>query len=176
MANARFPWVLFDWGGTLMSEDGPQDVAMAQWTRVSAIPGAEETLSRLAPEHRLAIATNASVSGRAMIALALQRVGLRPYISEIFCFTEIGARKDTAQFWQVVTSRLDVPASDLAMVGDSLEQDVMAPRRLGIFSVWFNQDNRQVAAPPDDVPTIHRLADLVPLVNHGDQTGRQTDA
>ena len=52
---------------------------------------------------------------------------------------------------------------DIAMIGDSLEQDVIAPRRAGIFSVWFNEDNKQ-GAPSFDVPTITALSELVPLL------------
>ncbi len=111
MAQPRFQWILFDWGGTLMLEDGPEDVP----------------------------------------------------ISEIFCFMEIGERKESAQFWNTVISTLQASPRDLAMVGDSLEPDVIAPRRVGVFSVWFNQDNRQLV-DPQGLPTIHRLRDLVPLL------------
>jgi len=40
-----FKCILFDWGGTLMSEVGPLDVTMARWPEVSAIEGAAETLA-----------------------------------------------------------------------------------------------------------------------------------
>jgi hypothetical protein len=40
--------ISFDWGGTLMSEDGPQDRAMALWPQVEAVPGAHATLAALA--------------------------------------------------------------------------------------------------------------------------------
>jgi FMN phosphatase YigB (HAD superfamily) len=160
---SRFRCILFDWGGTLMSEEGPQDRPMALWPEVTVIPGARETLAALAPMHRIAIATNASISTRGMIELALERAKLREWISDIFCFTEIGARKDTPEFWSAVTAKLQLPANELAMVGDSLEQDVVAPRRFGIYSVWFNESGRHGAAP-DGVPTIHRLADVAPLL------------
>jgi len=163
MAQPRFQWILFDWGGTLMLEDGPEDVPMGLWPEVRAIPEARETLADLSSRFRLAIATNATVSGRAMIELALARVSMLQFISEIFCFMEIGERKESAQFWNTVISTLQASPRDLAMVGDSLEPDVIAPRRVGVFSVWFNQDNRQLV-DPQGLPTIHRLRDLVPLL------------
>jgi FMN phosphatase YigB (HAD superfamily) len=146
-----------------MSEDGPEDVPMALWPEVRAIPEARETLAELSPQFRLAVATNATVSGRHMIERALARVSMLQYISEIFSFKEIEYRKDSAQFWNAVMSALVTTPRELAMVGDSLEHDVIAPRRLGIFSVWFNQDNRQFL-DPQGLPTIHRLRDVVPLV------------
>ena len=89
-------WVLFDWGGTLMAEEGgPLDIPMALWPEVSAIEGAHETLATLSRRYRIGLATNASVSSREMIEVALGRVGLRDYVNEVFCYTEIGARKSS---------------------------------------------------------------------------------
>ena len=149
-------WVLFDWGGTLMSEEGPLDVPMALWPEVRAIEGAAVVLAALSGRYRLGVATNASVSTRGMIELALGRVGLRDLISEVFCYSDLGARKDEDAFWRAVLDRLGVEASAVAMVGDSVEQDVLAPRRFGIASLWFNEAGRQ---PPDPrgTPTIQRL-------------------
>jgi HAD superfamily hydrolase (TIGR01509 family) len=165
--------ILFDWGGTLMSEDGPLDVSMGLWPEVRALPGAQLTLAALAPRYRLALATNATVSRRDMIERALERVALRRYISEIFCFTEIGARKDAPEFWAAVVERLDAKPSELAMVGDSLDQDVLAPRRFGIHSIWFNEDGRQ-PAPVEALPTVHRLPELIPLI--GSWAGRASSS
>ena len=156
-------WVLFDWGGTLMSEEGPLDLPMALWPEVKAIEGAHETLATLAPRYKIGVATNASVSRRNMIEIALGRVGLRDWVSEIFCYTEIGERKESDEFWRAVLEQLGVEASSVAMVGDSIEQDVIAPRRFGIYSVWFNA-NGQAASDAAEVPTIERLPDAVPLL------------
>src|SRR3954462_7221629 len=79
-------WVLFDWGGTLMSEDGPLDLPMTLWPEVRPIDGARDTLERVARMARIGIATNAPVSTRAQIETAPARAGLRELVSEIFCF------------------------------------------------------------------------------------------
>lgn len=155
-------WVLFDWGGTLMSEEGPLDLPMALWPEVAAVEGAHETLATLARRYRIGVATNASVSRRNMIEIALGRVGLRDYVSDIFCYTEIGARKASDEFWRAALERLGVEAEDVAMVGDSLEQDVAAPRSFGIFAVWFNPLGQPV---PPGVPAVARLTDAIPLLD-----------
>ncbi|APV48617.1 hypothetical protein BWI17_02305 [Betaproteobacteria bacterium GR16-43] len=146
-----------------MSEDGPTDISMGLWPEVRAIDGARETLAALAPTHRLGIATNATVSKRDMIERALDRVSLLPYITDIFCYTEIGARKDSGEFWSKVFSTLGLEPGNVAMVGDTLDQDVIAPRKFGVFSVWFNEGGRSPLEAPG-VPTIHRLPELVPLL------------
>jgi FMN phosphatase YigB (HAD superfamily) len=93
-------------------------------------------------------------------------VSLLEYITDIFCFTEIGARKDTPEFWSRVFSTLKLGPINVAMVGDTLEQDVIPPRKYGVFAVWFNENHRsQIDAK--GIPTVYRLPDVVPLVTNG---------
>ena len=155
-------WALFDWGGTLMSEEGPLDLPMALWPEVAALEGAHETLATLSRRYRIGVATNASVSKRNMIEVALGRVGLRDYVSDVFCYSEIGARKDSDDFWRAILERLGAEAEDLVMVGDSLAGDVLAPRSFGIYAIWFNPTG---AAAGTQVPTIARLPEAVALID-----------
>src|SRR2546421_12962699 len=131
-------WVLFDWGDTLMSEDGPADMPMAMWPAVRAIDGAAAVLAVLAPRHRIAVATNATVSDGTSIRRALARVALDAFVAEIFCFRDLGLKKADARFWDTVVARLAVPRAQMLMVGDDRDNDVLAPRRAGIASVWLN--------------------------------------
>jgi FMN phosphatase YigB (HAD superfamily) len=156
-------WVLFDWGDTLMSEAGPADLPMGLWPEVRAIDGAFALLSTLASRHRIAVATNASVSDRAMIARALERVSLRQFVSEIFCYRELGVKKSDAAFWDAVVARLGVGHDELFMIGDDLEADVLAPRRAGIAAAWFNW--KQAPAPPGlEVTSFARLDEVPALI------------
>lgn len=157
-------WILFDWGDTLMAEDGgAAETPMALLPEVRAIDGAAAVLATLALRHRIAVASNATVSDRKSILDALARVALDGYVSEVFCFRDLGLRKSDARFWDAVVARLAVPRAQLLMVGDDLENDVLAPRRAGIASVWFN---RKEAPTPSGVivPTIERLDQLPPLI------------
>ncbi|MBN8753041.1 MULTISPECIES: HAD family hydrolase [Variovorax] len=150
--------VCFDWGGTLMSEEGPPDISMGLWPTVHAISGAAECLARLANRVPLAIATNASVSRRPMIELALQRVGFATYFSEIFCFTDLGYRKSQPEFWHAVGSGLGLQPQQIAMIGDSFEQDAFYPRRFGIQGVWFNPAGAQAPSPHSGIPQVADLS------------------
>ena len=161
MAAARERWVLFDWGGTLMSEEGPADVPMALWPEVRAMEGAAETLAMLAANFRIGIATNASVSTRNMIEAALGRVDLRERIDDVFCYTDIGARKDEDAFWRTVMERCGVEPDDVVMVGDSYEQDVVGPRNFGIYSVLYAPNGTLFKGA---VPVVRTLPEVVPLV------------
>ena len=98
-----------------------------------------------------------------MIERALARVGLMEHVTDIFCFTELGVRKDTPEFWSHVLATLRMDASEVAMVGDTLEQDVIAPTRLGIYSIWFDEGGRR-SAVPSGFPTVTSLAGIAALL------------
>jgi putative hydrolase of the HAD superfamily len=153
--------LLFDWGDTLMSEDGPQDFSMADWTDVRALDGAAEVLAELSSRYTLAVATNATVSKQPDIWRALGRVGLDRFIREVFCFTEIGRKKDDPAFWRIVLDRLQVSPAEAVMIGDSLEQDVFGPRKAGVRAIWFNWKNEVL--PADDVRVIRHLKELLTM-------------
>lgn len=146
----------FDWGGTLMSEDGPADVPMALWPRVRVLPGAREALSALHGRVPVAIATNATASRRPMVERALERGGLARFVDAVFAFTELGVRKDDARFWDAVAARFGCPVARLAMVGDALEADAVAPRRFGVQAVWLAPEGPLPAAAAG-VPRVASL-------------------
>ncbi len=165
-----YRWLLFDWGDTLMSEDGPADLPMALWPEVRALDGAVAVLSRLSRRHGIAVATNASVSDRTMIERALAPAALGTWVSEVFCYRELGVKKAEAAFWDAVVARLGVTRDEILMIGDDLTHDVLAPRRHGIAAVWFNWKKAPV---PDaaEFAIIDRLADLPALVDAGGRAG-----
>jgi len=155
--------VCFDWGDTLMVDDGPTGVPMEGWPTVTAVPGAPECLAALRGRVPLCIATNAEQSDRSMIARALERVDLGRYIDRIFCFADIGFRKGHPQFWHAVGAELSLPPAEIVMIGDSLEHDVLAPALAGVQTVWFSPPNRHVepAAGVVTVPDLERFADMI---------------
>lgn len=157
--------VCFDWGGTLMVDDGPDGVPMCLWPRVAVVPGARDCLAALHGHVPLYLATNAAQSSRGMIAQALGRVDLLRYVSDIFCFTGIGFRKDHPGFWNAVRQRVGVPLERVVMVGDSLEHDVRGPGRFGLQTVWFDRDGtrRPTGDPVPTVTDLRQLPELVPV-------------
>jgi putative hydrolase of the HAD superfamily len=167
LAVMAIRWIVFDWGDTLMSEAGPLDIPMAHWPTVHAIDGAAAVLSSLAEQYQLAVATNAVVSDRVLVECALERVALRQFIAALFCYRELGVKKVESAFWDIIVARLAVRRDELVMIGDNLEQDVLAPRRAGIAAVWFNW-KRAPQPSGIDVPTITRLDALPSLIANMD--------
>jgi FMN phosphatase YigB (HAD superfamily) len=157
--NTKLRVVLFDWGDTLMSEDGPLDIPMADWPEVRSIDGAGEVLSLLSKSYRISIATNATVSKKRDVVRALERVGLNAFIDAIFCFTELGHKKSEPEFWDAVLARLGAQKDELIMIGDSLEQDVLGPMRVGIRAIWFNWKQESFSGPPS-IRSVRSLRDV----------------
>jgi FMN phosphatase YigB (HAD superfamily) len=160
-APAGLQAVCFDWGGTLMADDGPADRPMVDWPRVTVLAGAAELLRGLHGRWRICLATNAAQSSRAQIEAALQRAGLRPWIDEIFCARELGLRKEEPAFWSTVAERLGLRPEQIAMLGDSPEGDVRVPQRCGVAALWFNAGGLQTLTPEKEpLPMVTRLEDF----------------
>lgn len=129
--------LLFDWGNTLMVDDGRHGGPMRAWPSVAACPFAREALAELRPRYSIALATNADDSWEEDVREALERVGLGALVGAIYCSNRIGAKKPASRFYEAILGDLGLPPGDVLMVGDSLENDVLAPRRAGMRSLWY---------------------------------------
>jgi len=152
------PWILFDWGDTLMRTldfPGP----MCTWPRLEPLPGAEETLRTLSGRAGIALATNAADSLEPEIRRALAMGGLAQHVERIFCFRSVGHKKSSPPFFAHVMEQLGLPADHLVMVGDDFEQDVTAANAVGIKAVWFNEKSHATRESSEHI-TIHHLREL----------------
>jgi putative hydrolase of the HAD superfamily len=150
--------LLFDWGDTVMRVlpfDGP----MSEWPEVEDVPGIRSALEGLAPHFTIGLATNAEDSMEADIRRALDRCDLEPYFDRIFCFRQMGHRKPSREFYRAVLDSFCLDPSQVVMIGDSFEGDVLAANEVGIRAVWFNPLT-------DELPegrayrTVHGFEDL----------------
>jgi len=162
MSLLTFKHYLFDWGNTLMLNDPEAIGPMHAWPSVEAMHNAVLVLKVLSESAQCHVATNAKDSTADDIKLALNRVGLGGYITEIFCFREIGAEKPSQLFFDHVLTTLGCNKSEILMVGDDLEKDVLGAIDSGISSVLYNPDSRPI-------PTgILAITDLNQLSNAND--------
>lgn len=183
--------VLFDWGDTLMVDDG-RPGRMADWPQVAAVPGAAEALAALYGRYRLCVATNAEQSGADEVMAALGRVELARFIDRVFSSRDLGARKPDPAFYAAVLEGLrrddaavaatspgavhdegGLRPDQVVMVGDTYENDVAGALAAGLRAIWFHPaplgDPALLSAarparghPPDGV--IRSLSELPDLV------------
>jgi putative hydrolase of the HAD superfamily len=173
------PWirvVLFDWGDTLMVDDG-QAGRMVDWPRVAALPGAAETLAALHGRFRLCVATNADDSGADKVMAALGRAGLARFIDRVFSSRDLGVRKPDPTYFAAVLDALradaaergepPLSAEEVVMVGDSYENDVAGAMAAGLRAVWFNPTRvapsspRNGLAPDAEIDALGALRDVM---------------
>ena len=155
----RYLTVLFDWGDTVMYDDPASTVPMVEWTTIKAVEGIADVLADLHYSgRRIILATSALVSDQDQIRGALARAELDSYFSQIYCFKNTHLPKGQA-FYRHILDDLDIPASDVLMVGDSFEYDVRIPNAVRIFAVWFNQRSGEIRNNELHT-TIHSTYDL----------------
>lgn len=127
-----------------MKDDPTSSVPMVEWGTVEAVRGIDTLLAYLHSNGRhIALATSASVSDEEQIRAALARAGLDKYFTRIFCFKNTGLSKGLP-FYRHILAELGIPASDVLMVGDSFEKDVLDANRAGIYAIWFNPGSNDV--------------------------------
>jgi HAD superfamily hydrolase (TIGR01509 family) len=154
--------LLFDWGNTLMRDFPDFRGPMAYWPRVEAMPGAPQTLARLRREYRVVVATNAADSGRVLVQAALARVGLLPYVDEVFTGHELRLRKPDPAFFHAIADRLGRPVGEMVMIGDDYPADVVGAKLAGLRAVWYNPEGMTIPPPvkPCHDAEIGRLCEL----------------
>ncbi|WP_394128154.1 HAD family hydrolase [Vibrio hepatarius] len=149
---------LFDWGDTLMIDFPGQEGKMYLWPHVESVEGAEETLKHLSQSSAIYIATSAQDSSESEIQQAFQRVGLDTYISGYFCIANLGLEKQDPEFYRAIINSVGQPASDVTMVGDSLEKDIYPAKEVGLNTVLFHTP---ASVLPEDTVHIDCLRQLI---------------
>ena len=134
----HYPYVMFDWGDTLMKDNPALNIPMCQWPTVEAIDGAKDILNEIYTKRKIVLVTSANQSTEADIRLALQRVNIEKYFYRIYCFKNTGFKKPSEEFYNHVLLDLCTQAEKVLMIGDDFENDILGVNRLGIFAVWFN--------------------------------------
>ena len=89
---------------------------------------------------KIGIITDGRVSGQRKKIKAL---GLEEIVDDIIITDELGGvqfRKPCDIAFRIMQNRWRIPYEQMVYVGDNLDKDFQAPRRLGMGSVWFKND------------------------------------
>src|SRR5690349_18639900 len=126
-----------------MYDDPSNTTPMVTWETIKVVDGITGVLAYLhSSGRRIILTTSAAVSDERQIRGALARGGLDHYFSRIYCFKNTGLSKGE-MFYRHILNDLQVPASDVLMVGDSFEKDVQIPNALGMFGTWFDPGTKE---------------------------------
>jgi putative hydrolase of the HAD superfamily len=114
-------------------------------------PDAAEVLEALSGRFRLGLIANQPRSVRD----ALTRDDLARYFELWAISEEVGVQKPDAGIFQFALREAQCPAHRCVMVGDRLDNDVVASKRLGMRAVWLLRGE----APDSPTPEQTSLAD-----------------
>lgn len=152
-------WLIADRCGALMFD------------KTTLFPDAISTLKHLKLEGiKLALVTNgASEAQRAKI----NKFDLEQYFLHVQIEGEAGVGKPELKAYKMAMEKLNVFATETWMVGDNIDWEVIAPQKLGIYSIWRDPRGHGVLpegtlAKPDRI--ITRLTQLKSTENYPEQT------
>jgi putative hydrolase of the HAD superfamily len=91
----------------------------------------------------------------------LDRWELRPFFETIVTSAGVGFRKPDERIFRPALDHFGLPPGQVAMVGDSLEADILGANQLGIYSIWIT---RRVSLPEEGVLAIQPQA-VIPALN-----------
>jgi HAD superfamily hydrolase (TIGR01662 family) len=85
----------------------------------------------------------------------IDKGNLRPYFEFIISSAACSIRKPDARIFQLALEHFKVPPEKTAMVGDTLDADVLGANQLGIYSIWII---RRANDPPEGELSIQPQA------------------
>jgi putative hydrolase of the HAD superfamily len=122
------------------------------------------TLARLRElGYKTALVSNYAHGG--VLHDALTRLGIRPGFDALIASGDVGYMKPHPSVYRAALDALGVAPSEAVMVGDSLANDVLGAKRVGLRAIWspYPRVSPPPAAPQADA-VLERLADLPALV------------
>jgi len=98
----------------------------------------------------------------------VRKFGIAPYFDIVLTSAACGYRKPHQRIFETALDYLNIPPEEIAMVGDTLDADILGANRMGMYSIWIT---RRVDIPTDgDLPVqprarINSLGELPPLLH-----------
>lgn len=109
--------------------------------------------------HKLVLVSNYNHGG--VVRDALRRLGLLAPFDAIIVSGEVGYLKPSPKIYQAALDAVGALPHEAVMVGNDLENDIIAPRRLGLRTIWTPYPRITPApAHPHADAVITRLAEL----------------
>lgn len=71
----------------------------------------------------------------------LEKLGLLQYIDCVVTSEEVGIEKPSVNMFYTILQKMNLVSSDVIMIGDNYEKDIIGSENLQIKSCWFNENN-----------------------------------
>jgi putative hydrolase of the HAD superfamily len=143
--------------------DAMYSVTQQNWyLETDAIP----TLKTLCTHgYRLGMISNTSDDKN--VQQLVDRWELRPFFETIVTSAGCGFRKPDERIFRLALDHYGVPPEQVAMVGDSLEADILGANQMGLYSIWITrrvqlpEEGKLTIQPQAVIPTLELVAGLL---------------
>ena len=105
-----------------------------------ALPGVVEVVRALRAHVRLAVISN--TRSHHLIDSTARKLGVREHFDPFITSAAFGFRKPSPKLFEAVLEAWQLPAEEVAMIGDSLRKDVRPAQNLGMRTLWQKIDAR----------------------------------
>ncbi len=122
-------------------------------------PDALEVVKTLADKYNLGLIANQHKE----MKNKLDEAGILKYFKHRDVSEEYGIEKPDPRFFEMVMKKVGVEPSNSVIVDDNLERSIVPAKKLGITTIWFKQETREVSAGAADY-TIASLNDLLRIL------------
>lgn len=102
--------------------------------------------------HKLVLVSNYNHGG--VVRDALRRLGILAPFDAVIVSGEVGYLKPSPRIFEAALEAVGVAPEEAVMVGNDIENDIIAPKRLGMRTIW-------TPYPRESPPPSHPAADAV---------------
>lgn len=82
----------------------------------------------------------------------VEKFNLSPFFEFVLTSAGCGYRKPHPRIFQLALEKINAKSEEVAMVGDTLNADILGANQVGMYSIWIK---RRTTTPPDDtLPVI----------------------
>lgn len=155
--------ILFDWGNTLMIDYSDETGPMYTWNKIHAVEYAQSALAEISKHTACFLATNAKDSAKEDIYKALDIVGLSEYITDVFCFKEIGYVKPSKEYFEYICFALQCRPDELLFVGDDYHKDYLGAVNNGLHAILLDTQ-ANASEETRSISSLQELNDLITTI------------
>ncbi|MFA6322456.1 MAG: HAD family hydrolase [Candidatus Buchananbacteria bacterium] len=123
-------------------------------------PDAKNVVEKLAEKFNLGLLANQPIETKER----LEKAGVLKYFKFQDVSEDIKLRKPDPEFYKAIFNATGADPKKSSMIDDNIERGLIPAKNLGMTTVWFKQEDREVSAGVVDY-TIMSLGDLLAIFN-----------
>ncbi len=141
-----------DFDGPTIEDLFEKGVAMGAYP----VEGAYEMLDYLSGKYDLYIVSN----GFRFVQESRLKIGdFNKYFKDVFVSEDVGVQKPGIEFFEYYYEKIGKPEkSEIILIGDNLQADILGGNNFGIDTVWFNKSCDELIAGVEPTHIIDRLS------------------